>query len=215
MVHHQDTSYSFSFFIAKRILDYFLSIMSLIVVIPLSAIIVVAIRLDSPGAAIFKQKRVGINGKLFYMYKFRSMYENSDQSLHKQHIDAFASGMLDISKGVKIKEDPRVTRVGRILRKTSLDELPQIINVLNGTMTIVGPRPLPVYEVEHFNLWHDERLNILPGITGYWQVYGRSAVSFNDQLRYDIHYVKNMSFWLDIKLIIRTFWVVFTEKGAG
>jgi lipopolysaccharide/colanic/teichoic acid biosynthesis glycosyltransferase len=215
MIRHTQTAYSFAHFVVKRVADYLLVIPSLIFVIPASFLIALAIVLDSPGKPLFKQKRVGINGNIFEMYKFRSMYENVDQTLHIKHIDDYASGKLDISQGVKLKNDTRVTRVGNFIRKTSLDELPQLINVLNGTMTLVGPRPLPIYEVEHFNLWHNERLNVIPGMTGYWQVYGRSAVSFNDQLRYDIHYIKHMSIWLDVKLLFMTFYTVIRRNGAG
>jgi len=216
MIKHRNiTSYSYTHFFVKRLIDYLLIFCSLIITIPLALIISIAIKIDSPGPVIFKQKRVGVNGMIFDMYKFRSMFENADQSLHIQHINDYAAGNLDTDKGVKLKNDMRITRVGRFIRKTSLDELPQLINILIGTMTLIGPRPLPLYEVEHFNLWHDARLNVIPGISGYWQVYGRSAVSFNDQLRYDIHYVKHKSILLDLKLIFLTIWVIIRGKGAG
>lgn len=214
MVNYKDTSYTHFHFIAKRILDYIGVTIGSIILSPFFLLVIIAIKLDSPGKVIFKQKRVGINGTIFEMYKFRSMYEDADENLHKQYIQKYATGNVDISKGAKLKNDHRITRVGKFLRRTSIDEFPQLINVFNGTMTLVGPRPLPVYEVEYFNLWQDERLNIMPGMTGYWQIYGRGAVSFEDQLRYDIHYIRKMSPWMDIKLLFLTFFFVILGKGA-
>lgn len=215
MINYNETTYKYTYFLTKRIVDYLVTIFASIFLLPLSLLIYILILIDSPGKPIYKQKRVGINGIIFDMYKFRTMYENVDEKLHKEHISAYASGDLNISNGVKIHDDPRVTRVGKFLRRTSLDEIPQFINVLNGNMSIVGPRPLPIYEVDYFKQWHSERLSVLPGITGYWQVYGRGLVSFDDQLRLDIHYIKHKSTRLDLKLLFLTMFTVLGSRGAS
>jgi len=143
------------------------------------------------------------------------MYANADQTIHQKHIEAYAAGRLNESNGVKLTNDVRITRVGKLLRRSSLDELPQIINVIKGEMSLVGPRPLPMYEVEQFDLWHNERFLMPPGITGLWQVKGRSYVSFDDQLRMDIRYIRKWSIWLDIQLIFETIPAMLSAKGAG
>ena len=202
-------------FFIKRAFDYCLTIPGLILISPLLLLIAIAIKLDSPGPVIFRQKRVGLNGRIFEAYKFRSMYQDANPSLHEEHIKAFADGMLDETKGVKLKDDPRITPVGRFLRETSLDELPQTFNVLKGEMSLVGPRPVIVYEADLYDLWHSERFNVLPGITGLWQVTGRSTVSFDDQLRLDIRYIRYQSLWLDIKILLKTLPAVLSKRGAG
>jgi lipopolysaccharide/colanic/teichoic acid biosynthesis glycosyltransferase len=201
--------------IAKRMLDYLLTIPGFIVISPLLLLVAIAIKLDSAGPILYRQKRVGLNGRVFDMYKFRSMYQNADITLHQEHIRAFAEGKLDETTGVKLKDDSRITRVGRILRDTSIDELPQILNVLKGEMSLVGPRPVVVYEANLYDLWHSERFNVLPGITGLWQVTGRSTVSFDEQLRLDIRYIRNQSLWLDIIILLKTFPAVLSRRGAG
>jgi lipopolysaccharide/colanic/teichoic acid biosynthesis glycosyltransferase len=143
------------------------------------------------------------------------MYKDADPSLHQEHIKAYAEGMLDETKGIKLKDDPRITRVGRFLRETSLDELPQTFNVLKGEMSLVGPRPVVVYEADLYDLWHSERFNVLPGITGLWQVTGRSTVSFDEQLRLDIRYIRNQSLLLDIQILLKTISAVLSKRGAG
>jgi len=203
------------YFIIKKIMDYLLTITGFILISPLLLLIVIAIKLDSPGPILFRQRRVGLNGVIFDMYKFRSMYKNADSTVHEKHIRAFAEGKLDESKGVKLKSDPRITHVGRILRETSLDELPQLLNILKGEMSLVGPRPVVGYEADLYDLWHSERFNILPGLTGLWQVIGRSNVSFDEQLRLDIRYIRNRSLWLDIMILLKTFPAVLSKRGAG
>lgn len=143
------------------------------------------------------------------------MYENADETLHREHIKKFVAGKIDINNTAKLTNDPRVTRIGKLLRVTSLDELPQLINVIKGEMSLVGPRPLPFYEVEEFRLWHSERFLAFPGITGLWQVHGRSQVTFDDQLRMDISYIRDWSIWLDIQLLVQTIPAVLIAKGAG
>jgi lipopolysaccharide/colanic/teichoic acid biosynthesis glycosyltransferase len=172
---------------------------------------------------LFRQERVGQFGKRFTFLKFRSMYVDNDPSIHKQYICKLikcadtlpgANGN-GTEKVFKITDDPRVTRIGRILRRTSLDELPQIWNVLMGDMSLVGPRPPIPYELENYDLWHRRRiLEMKPGITGLWQVYGRSRTTFDEMVRLDIRYTIDWSLWLDIKLLLHTPWAVVTSKGA-
>ena len=199
----------------KRAFDLLLTIPGTIFISPLLAVTAIAIRLDSPGPAIYRQKRVGLDGKIFEIYKFRSMYSNADENLHKKQIEAYANGDLEGEESYKLKEDPRITRVGKFIRKTSIDELPQIFNVLRGEMSLVGPRPVPVYEADQYNLWHSERLTTLPGITGLWQVSERSSASFDNQLRLDIRYIRNQSLKLNAQILLDTLPAVFSEKGAG
>jgi lipopolysaccharide/colanic/teichoic acid biosynthesis glycosyltransferase len=202
-------------YLLKRITDLALIFVSLPVLIPLFSLIALAIKLESKGPVFFKQKRAGIDCKPFECYKFRSMYANADESVHREHIKNYVSGKLDIKTDVKLLHDKRVTRVGKILRKFSIDELAQLINVLKGDMSLVGPRPLPLYEVDQFSLWHSERFLVFPGLTGVWQVYGRGRVTFDDQLRMDISYIRNWSIWLDLRLLIQTVPAVIIAKGAG
>lgn len=201
--------------IDKKIFDYLITIPGIIFCIPIFLIIGLLIKLESRGPVFFKQKRVGKDGKVFLMYKFRSMYVDTDQSVHENHILAYKKGLLNPQEGYKLKNDPRITKVGKFLRDSSLDELPQLINILRGEMSLVGPRPVPIYEADLYDLWQSERVSTLPGITGMWQVCGRSAVSFEEQIRLDIHYVRNQSIWLNIKILLITFLAVFNKRGAG
>ncbi len=198
----------------KRVMDLVIAIPVLIALSPLLLIIAVIIKIDSPGPAIFAQERVGRFGRYFKMYKFRSMRTDIDESLHQAHIHAYAQGELDLSNGNKIIEDPRVTRVGKFIRRTSIDELPQFFNVLKGDMSIIGPRPVPVYEVDEYNLWQSERLDAMPGITGLWQVVRRGKSSFDEQLRLDIRFIRNQSLWLDLKILLLTIPAVISKAGA-
>jgi lipopolysaccharide/colanic/teichoic acid biosynthesis glycosyltransferase len=154
----------------------------------------------------------------FPCYKFRSMVQHADPSAHQQFVKAFAEGRVEPSQAghtrFKLTDDPRVTRVGRVLRKTSLDELPQLVNVLKGDMSLVGPRPVPAYEVAEYRAWHRERLAALPGITGLWQVNGRCQVSFDDMIDMDIEYVRNRSLRLDVKILLLTIPAVLSGRGA-
>ena len=199
----------------KRAFDLLLTIPGTILITPILAVVAIAIRLDSPGPAIYKQKRVGLDGKIFEIIKFRSMYINADENLHIKQIEAYANGDLDGEGTYKLKVDPRITRVGKFIRKTSIDELPQIFNVLRGEMSLVGPRPVPIYEADQYNLWHSERLTTLPGITGLWQVSERSSASFDNQLRLDIRYIRNQSLKLNCQILLNTIPAVLSKKGAG
>jgi lipopolysaccharide/colanic/teichoic acid biosynthesis glycosyltransferase len=195
------------------------SLLALTLLSPLYALIAVAIKLTSEGPILFKQDRVGQQGLHFSFLKFRSMYYKNDTKIHQEYTRQLISGKQE-GKGAdgqgtvyKIKDDPRVTPVGKFLRKTSLDELPQFLNVLKGEMSLVGPRPPIPYEVEVYEAWHRRRyLEAKPGITGLWQVEGRSRTKFDEMVRLDLRYAKNWSPWLDIKLLLRTPAAVF--KGA-
>jgi lipopolysaccharide/colanic/teichoic acid biosynthesis glycosyltransferase len=212
-------------FYLKRAMDCVLTAVMLLMLLPLLAVVAILIRLDSPGPAIFVQERVGSRRRLhrgqvvweqmnFRCYKFRSMVRNADQALHQAYIREFTEERLDTGQTVKLIEDPRITRVGRLLRKTSLDELPQLFNVLKGEMSLVGPRPVPLYEAAAYQDWHRERLAALPGITGLWQVEGRGRTSFSEMVQLDIEYVRNQSLLLDIKLLLFTIPAVLTGRGA-
>jgi len=204
----------------KRLLDV---IFTLLIFIPLCVIIAIAalcIRLDSKGPVFFRQRRVGRNGVEFDMLKFRSMYVNSDDALHRETIAKYMSGqkLLDSTTSdlsYKQVDDPRVTRVGRFLRKTSIDELPQFFNVLKGEMALVGPRPPLPYEVENYNLYHKMRLSGKSGLTGPWQVYGRSRVPFETMVEMDIAYLQRQTLREDLKLIALTVPVMIKGRGGA
>lgn len=194
----------------KRGFDLVVCILALPVVLPLAGLIALAIRLDSPGPIFYRHKRVGENGKLFEMVKFRSMVQNADQLRHLvQNVDEVGRMAL-----VKTRFDPRVTRVGRILRRTSLDELPQVINILRGDMSLVGPRPEMPYLVEKYELWQRKRFAVPQGLTGWWQVNGRSDNPMYLHTEDDLYYVQHYSIWLDLQIMLKTVWVVFRGKGA-
>lgn len=156
------------------------------------------------------QKRVGVNGKEFNMYKFRSMVVNAEKLKEKLKNKNEMSGPM-----FKIKDDPRITKIGKFIRKTSIDELPQLVNVLKGEMSLVGPRPSLPSEVKEFKSWMLRRLDVKPGITCYWQVMGRNRIGFEDWMKLDVKYVEDRSFWLDIKLIFNTFFVLFGDENAA
>ncbi len=205
----------------KRAMDILGSFGALIVLSPLFVAISLAIKLNSRGPILFRQTRLGQHGVPFTFLKFRSMETANDPGIHREYVKRFISGELD-SRQVqgcqtiyKIQEDPRVTRVGRFLRKHSLDELPQFMNVLRGEMSLVGPRPAIPYELENYDLWHRRRLlDVKPGITGLWQVNGRSRVKFDDMVRLDLRYASNWSLWLDIKILLQTPRAVIAGEGA-
>ena len=196
-------------FIIKRSMDLILGGLIMIIALPIMGILALAVKLDSPGPVLFIQERIGRNGKPFKAYKFRSMIHNAEQL--KSQLEALngADGPI-----FKIKDDPRRTRVGRFLRRTSLDELPQLFNVMKGEMSLVGPRPPLPEEVEQYEPWHRKRLQALPGMTGLWQVSGRSNLSFDEMVMLDIYYVENWSPWLDISILLRTIPKVIIGEGA-
>lgn len=195
--------------ISKRILDIIASALGLIILSPILLVVAILIRLESRGPAIFSQKRIGLNKKEFKMYKFRSMVKNAEELKEKLAKENEMSGPM-----FKMKNDPRVTKVGRFIRKTSIDELPQLINVLKGEMSLVGPRPSLPKEVYEFEPWMLKRLSVKPGLTCYWQVSGRNNIDFENWMKLDLQYVNDRSFWLDLKLIFKTARVLFGDKNA-
>jgi len=204
---------------AKRIIDIVFTLMILLPLCVVIAIVAVLIRIDSKGPIFFRQKRVGLNGAKFDMFKIRSMYVNSDDSTHREAIRQYMNGATlngNADKGNmhKLNNDPRVTRVGRFIRKTSIDELPQFFNVLRGEMTLVGPRPPLLYEVEEYSPGDWIRLSGKPGLTGTWQVYGRSRVTFKKMVEMDIEYLKHQSILEDLKLIALTLPVMLKGRGG-
>ncbi len=204
----------------KRILDVIFTLLMLPLLSVVMAIIALLIWLDSDGPVFFRQKRVGQNGVEFECLKFRSMHTNTDDSTHRHAIEQYMNGKALNGEAkndmmFKLCDDPRVTRVGRVIRKMSLDELPQFFNVLQGEMTLVGPRPPLPYEVELYSARHMLRLCGKPGLTGPWQVYGRSRVPFGDMVEMDIAYLQQQSIWLDLKLIFLTIPVMMLGRGGA
>lgn len=204
----------------KRISDVALSAVALVLLSPVLLLIALVIKLDSSGPILFKQTRIGKGGRPFTFYKFRTMVHNADPEIHRRYVQSLIrqqaeGGAQDSSAPMyKIKKDPRITRVGAFLRRTSLDELPQFLNVIKGEMSLVGPRPPLPYEVQEYQDWHLSRLAILPGITGPWQVRGRSRVTFDEMVRMDIDYIVHRSLWLDLKILILTIPAVLGGHGA-
>ena len=177
------------------------------------------VKWTSPGPVFYRQQRIGEGGRAFVMYKFRTMLQDNDPGIHVEHVSRLIKENLDPTehgtKTLKLKSDPRVTRLGKILRKTSLDELPQLFNVLGGEMSLVGPRPSLAYEVSLFKDWHKHRFETLPGITGLWQVKGRNRVSFDEMVRMDVEYIQKQSVWLDIKILVQTPFAMLFGRGGG
>lgn len=198
------------YLIAKRITDIVCSLVGLIILSPILLCTAIAIKIDSKGPILFKQDRVGKDEQIFSMYKFRSMVVNAEELKKNLEKENEMSGPM-----FKIKKDPRVTRVGRFIRKTSIDELPQLINVLKGNMSLVGPRPSLPKEVEAFEPWMKERLTVLPGLTCIWQVSGRNNIPFKEWMELDIKYVRERSYFLDLKLIFKTIFVLFGDDNAS
>ena len=210
----------------KRVFDVVVGAILLALGSPLFALIGLAIKLDSRGSVFFRQVRIGARPRLsdgsvvwdirqFSVFKFRSMRAASDESIHAAHVRAFVEGRLDPSHGsFKLQDDDRITRVGRVLRRTSLDELPQLINVVRGEMSLVGPRPVPPYEVDLYEDWQMERLSAMPGVTGAWQVSGQGRVTFDEMIRMDIDYVRRHSFLGDLKLLAQTVPAILSGAGA-
>ncbi len=206
----------------KRTFDVISTTLILCLVWPLMLVIALWVKLDSSGPIFYRQKRIGENGHPFYMLKFRSMRVDSDDKIHREHIARLIKENLSLAnqptgsaQSLKMQNDPRVTRIGRFIRKTSIDELPQLLNVLRGEMSLVGPRPPIPYEVEMYQEWHMRRLQAIPGVTGLWQVQGRNRVSFDEMVRMDLDYIEHQSLWLDIKLLLRTPLALLNGQGAG
>jgi lipopolysaccharide/colanic/teichoic acid biosynthesis glycosyltransferase len=221
------------YFVSKRLLDIVVAALLLLVLGPLMLLVAVLVVLETPGPAIYGQQRVGLKRRrtghqptwkvgTFTCYKFRTMHHNSDSALHRTFIEAYIRNdcqrMADLNSGddkiLKLRRDPRVTRLGWLLRRTSLDELPQLWNVLMGSMSLVGPRPPIPYEVELYEAWHRQRLEAKPGMTGLWQVTARSSASFARMVDLDIRYVESQSFWLDLRILLKTPLAVLRGHGA-
>ncbi len=205
----KDSAISSGTFSLKRVMDVLLTLIVFVLILLPTAIIALLIKLTSPGPVIFEQSRVGRGGKIFTAYKFRTMRVGADEEKEKfAHLNE-ASGPL-----FKIRNDPRMTGVGKWLRRTSLDELPQLLNVLRGDMSLVGPRPPLPNEVAQYEEWHKRRLDIAPGMTGLWQVSGRSELTFDEMVMLDLYYIENWSPWLDMWILLKTIPAIFTARGA-
>jgi lipopolysaccharide/colanic/teichoic acid biosynthesis glycosyltransferase len=221
------------YYLAKRVMDLSVAIIALVILSPLIVLTAILIKLDSKGPVFFMQDRVGVRRKtqedvaywqktIFKCYKFRTMVCDADPALHKSYIKALinndAKSMATVqgenTNMRKLTHDPRVTRLGRFLRKSSIDEIPQFINVIKGEMSLVGPRPAIPYEVDMYKPWHYRRLETKPGLTGLWQVTARSSCDFDESVEYDIQYIDRQSFWLDLKIILKTPIAVIFCRGA-
>ena len=198
----------------KRTMDVVLSLVALVVLLPLLAAIAIAIKIDSPGPVLFRQERLGRRRKPFAMYKFRSMDVDSGDSLHREAVKRTAESTRREIGVFKSLEDPRVTAVGRFIRAWNLDELPNLLNILRGDMSIVGPRPALDYELPYYKDWFFQRFTVRPGLTGLWQVKRADAEDFDEMIRMDVDYTEQMSVWLDLKLIALTIPSIIREKGT-
>jgi lipopolysaccharide/colanic/teichoic acid biosynthesis glycosyltransferase len=211
----------FTFF-AKTAMDLLGSIVGIVILSPVLIGIAILVKLSSKGPSLFRQERIGLFGKPFTLLKFRTMYVDKGDDIHKEFVTGFIKGQVpeeqqsdEHERVYKLMTDPRITPLGRILRATSLDELPQLLNVAKGEMSLVGPRPPVPYEYEQYDIWHKGRLvRFKPGITGLWQVEGRSSTSFDEMVRLDLKYMKEWSLWLDVKILLKTPWVALTGKGG-
>jgi len=203
----------------KRVLDVLVSAACLVLFSPLMLALAIGIRIASPGPILYRQQRIGKGGKPFAMLKFRSMQIGNNPDLHREYVQKLIKENIHPQalgkSSLKIVGDPRITGMGKYLRKFSLDELPQFLNVLRGEMSIVGPRPSLPYEYEIYEEWHKQRLFVLPGITGYWQVMAHNTVTFDAMVRIDLSYMKSMNFWLDLKIMLLTPVEMIRGKGAG
>ena len=207
---------------AKRLFDITGALAMLAVLWPLMVLVALAIALTSRGPVIFKQKRLGQGGRPFTFYKFRSMVQDGDDRVHRSYIASYIAEDAKADQGAergtpyKLRTDPRITRIGRLIRKTSIDELPQLFNVLRGDMSLVGPRPPIPYEAAHYQSWHLRRVTSMkPGLTGLWQVEGRGRVTFNDMVRLDLRYIRDCSLVVDLKILAKTVVVVLRCVGAA
>jgi exopolysaccharide biosynthesis polyprenyl glycosylphosphotransferase len=204
----------------KRVSDLVIAFLALLILAPLWLLVALLIKLDSSGSVFYKQERIGMDGRVFLFYKFRTMRAGVSDDEHREFQLRYIKGEPDSNQGnnerpaYKLRDDRRVTRLGKILRKTSLDELPQLFNVLRGDMSIVGPRPPIQYEVESYELWHRKRLDMKPGITGLWQVSGRNRLPFDEMVRMDLYYIENWSLLLDLKIILQTLPVMWKGDDA-
>lgn len=198
------------YLVIKRGLDIIISFLALILLAPIFLLISLLIKIDSPGKVFFKHKRIGKDGKYIYLYKFRTMYKNADEmkkKFTKEQIEEY-------ERDFKLKNDPRVTKIGKFLRKTSLDELPQLLNILKGDMALIGPRPVVEKEIEKYGMLKNIFLSVTPGLTGYWACNGRSCTNYDERIKLELFYVYNYSFKLDLKIFFKTIKSVITKEGA-
>lgn len=202
-------NYSFRYYFGKRCFDIVASLIGLLVLSPVFLLVAIAILLEDGAPVFFCQDRSGMHGKVFRIYKFRSMCKDAE----KIHCQLLARNELD-GPAFKIKEDPRITKVGKFIRRTSIDELPQLVNIIKGEMSIVGPRPLPTYESAQCTNYQKQRLQVRPGLTCYWQCSGRSNIPFEEWMEMDLRYIKEAGYWVDLKIIIRTMIKVLKGEGA-
>jgi lipopolysaccharide/colanic/teichoic acid biosynthesis glycosyltransferase len=198
----------------KRIIDILAAFIAIVILSPLFVVISILIKVTSKGSIFYKTHVIGKNGKNFVWYKFRTMKQDGDEKIHKEYLTELITENKPVEK---IKDDPRITSAGKVLRKYSLDEFPQLLNVLKGDMSLIGPRPCLPYEYELMDDWHKRRTKVIPGLTGLWQVFGRNKpdVSFNDSLILDIYYAENLSFWLDLRIFFKTVPIVIFGKGGS
>ncbi len=204
---------------SKRLFDLVVASLLILVLLPVFLVCAFLVWRSSPGPILFRQPRVGVRGQKFTFLKFRSMRVDADPALHREYVAKFINGEAEQQTAengpmFKLVVDPRVTPIGRVLRRTSLDELPQLFNVVRGTMSLVGPRPPIPYELEHYRPEHYRRLAVKPGITGLWQVSGRSHTTFEEMIALDLEYIRRASFLTDLRLLIKTIPVVLTQHGA-
>lgn len=196
--------------ILKRVIDIILSFMGLIILSPVFLVVAIAIKLDSKGPVFFAHSRLGKGGKMIKIYKFRTMCEHAEDMIK----DFTEEQKKEFKQNYKLANDPRITKVGKILRKTSIDEIPQMINILKGDLSIIGPRPIIEEEIKKYGPNRTKFLSVKPGLTGYWQANGRSNTTYEDRIKMELYYVDNMSFWLDIKIFFKTILVVLKKDGA-
>jgi len=194
----------------KRVFDIIISLVGLVLLSPVFLILIVVVKLDSRGPVFFAHKRIGYKGKMIGVYKLRSMVHNADEVFK----NFTPEQKEEFKKNFKLDDDPRITGIGTFLRKTSLDELPQLLNVVKGDMSIVGPRPIVQQEMEKYGEYAEKLVSVVPGLTGYWQANGRSDTTYDERIQMDMYYIDNRSFWLDIKIIFKTFISVVKKEGA-
>ncbi|MDQ6682054.1 MAG: sugar transferase [Chloroflexota bacterium] len=198
--------------LAKRALDVTAGTLGLVVTAPVMLGLAAAIKLESPGPALFRQQRVGLGGRPFLLYKFRSMHASADEDQHRRYVAKLLAEPRHAGTWVPIEQDARVTRVGQLLRRTHLDELPQLLNIVRGEMSLVGPRPPIPYEVELYKPWQLRRLSVVPGLTGLWQVEGWGRLSFDEGVALDLAYIERRSIWLDLTILVRTVWQILAGR---
>ena len=209
----------FGYKVAKRTFDLVVAISLIVISAPLLLVIALSVRLTSGGPILFRQERIGKGGKPFTFVKFRSMKHNADNQIHREYMSKLINGDVDAEENdgslYKIENDPRITEFGHFLRRTSLDELPQLFNVVSGSMSLVGPRPPIAYEVKAYKGWHLQRLSVKPGITGLWQVSGRSSTTFDEMVKLDLEYIDNRSLYTDIKILFQTIPATLNTQTAA